>query len=110
MSATGQHGGHRLGAGRKKGTVNRVSREMREKVIRRGTPLDIMMDTVHAFLAAAQQQTGDKRLLLLQQAAAIAKDAAPYIHPKLSAVEQTGPDGGPVQHAVSLRVVFVAAP
>jgi len=29
-------------------------------------------------------------------AAAIAKDAAPYIHPKLSSIEHSGPDGGPI--------------
>ena len=31
------------------------------------------------------------------EAAAIAKDAAPYMHPKLSAVAHSGPKGGPIQ-------------
>ena len=35
-----------------------------------------------------------------------AKDAAPYIHPKLAAIEHTGEGGGPIDH--SLTVQFVA--
>ena len=30
-------------------------------------------------------------------AASIAKDAAPYMHPKLASVQHAGPNGGPIQ-------------
>jgi len=30
-----------------------------------------------------------------------AKEAGPYVHPKLAAVEHTGKDGGPVQVTIS---------
>lgn len=33
----------------------------------------------------------------LDQAASIAKDAAPYMHAKLASVQHTGRDGGPIQ-------------
>ena len=37
-------------------------------------------------------------------AARFAKDAAPYVHPRLAAVEHTGKDGGPIEtHEVSDR-------
>lgn len=42
----------------------------------------------------------------LEKAASFAKDAAPYIHPKLAAIEHTGKDGGAIDH--SLTVQFVA--
>ena len=33
----------------------------------------------------------------MEKAASIAKDAAPYMHPRLAAVEVTGKNGGPIQ-------------
>ena len=33
-----------------------------------------------------------------------AKAAAPYIHPRLAAVEHKGPKGGPIQHDHTLKV------
>jgi hypothetical protein len=33
----------------------------------------------------------------LSAARAAAKDAAPYIHPRLAAIEHTGKDGGPIR-------------
>jgi hypothetical protein len=40
------------------------------------------------------------------QACAIAKDLAPYIHPKLSAVEHAGPDGGPIQTEQTVTAIY----
>jgi len=39
----------------------------------------------------------------LVAAAALAKDAAPYVHPRLAAIEQSGPDGGPAVTEVVYR-------
>ena len=36
-------------------------------------------------------------------AAAIAKDAAPYIHPRLAAIQHTGQDGGAITIDVTVR-------
>ena len=42
----------------------------------------------------------ENRIKLLNMAANIAKHAAPYMHPRLSAIEHTGKDGAPLQSGV----------
>lgn len=72
--------------GRKKGVRNKANATREAAVKASGlTPLDFMLDIMrdedtepHARLAAA-------------------KAAAPYIHPKLTAVELSGPDGKPIE-------------
>lgn len=49
-------------------------------------------DQFKALLATVKKTVG-----LRQAAQDAARDAAPYIHPRLAAVEHTGKDGGPVQ-------------
>jgi hypothetical protein len=83
-------GGRRPGAGRKTGSVTQKTREIAEKAHASGvTPLEVMLEAMHAA-----RDAGD-----LKTAASFARDAAPYIHAKLSSVqtELTGPDGGPVE-------------
>ena len=86
-------GGARPGAGRRPGTPNRATAE-REALVREGgeTPLDHML---------AVMRNADKDPARRLEAA---KAAAPYVHPKLSAVEVSGKDGGPVkqEHKVTL--------
>lgn len=79
-------GGKRPGAGRKPGSPNKAT-AAREKAIRKSglTPLDYMLK-----LMRNSALDRDTRL-------DAAKAAAPYVHPKLNAVEFTGPNGGPVQ-------------
>lgn len=84
-----QCGGKRPGAGRKRGTANRKTREIAERAYKEGlTPLEVMLKTMR-FLYASEDYIG---------AAAIAKDAAPYVHPRLSAITQeiSGKDGAPM--------------
>lgn len=81
-------GGKRDGAGRRKGTLNRRTREIAEQAATSGlTPLEVM-------LRAMSEHVKEKRW---DQAAVFAKDAAPYMHPRLAAVEHTGRDGGPIE-------------
>jgi hypothetical protein len=56
------------------------------------TPLEIMLGAARAVWAEA---TKGERIDLDKAAAAsaIAKDAAPYVHPKLASIEHTGKDG-----------------
>lgn len=61
------------------------------------TPLEVMLEAMNSF-----RESGD-----MEKAAGFAKDAAPYIHPKLAAIEHTGKDGGAIDH--SLTVNFVGA-
>lgn len=71
-------GGRRPGAGRKPGAVTKKTREIAEKVAESGlTPLEVMIDAM-LFLRDAGER---------EKAASIAKDAAPYVHARLSSVD-----------------------
>lgn len=118
-------GGKREGSGRKKGAVTKRTREIADRATAEGkTPLEIMLENMRHFQQVALdaeavieglnedqiEVLGDtheqrfKALLakvkqaagLRQMAVECARDAAAYIHPRLTAVSHTGPDGGPV--------------
>ena len=82
-------GGPQPGGGRPKGSLNKRTKEIQEKALAGGsTPLEVMLQAMHAH-----QLKGD-----LDKAAERAKDAAPYMHPRLASVEHAGPGGGAIQH------------
>lgn len=84
------------------------------------TPLELMLKIMHALYAQAERCTVDAhqntdlfgyadsadsnetRIKLLNMAAAVGRHVAPYIHPRLSAIEHTGKDGAPLQSGVLL--------
>ena len=82
------------------------------------SPLEVMLKVMHELLAAAEQlasadQTGDlfgdgmsgmneSRIKLLNMAASVGRNVAPYVHPRLSAIEHTGKNGTPLQSGVLL--------
>ena len=71
-------GGKRPGAGRKQGAATRKTRAIADRMTEAGvTPLEVM-------LRAMREHYGQERW---DEAAAIAKDCAPYLHPRLSSVE-----------------------
>jgi hypothetical protein len=71
-------GGRRPGAGRKLGSKNKRSSRIAIAAARQGiTPLEVMLEAMRKHHA-----DGD-----LDAASAIAKDAAPYIHPRLNSVQ-----------------------
>lgn len=75
--------------GRKKGTPNKVTVAQSLAIGNAGlTPLEFMLATLR----------DPKRDYVMRLAAA--KDAAPYVHPKLANIELTGPNGGAVQVVV----------
>jgi hypothetical protein len=75
------HGGKRKGAGRKKGSLTSKSREIIERVAQTGlTPLQVMLEAMVHYHNAGNRD----------RAAAIAKDAAPDVHPRLSAMQVSG--------------------
>jgi len=79
-------GGKRDGAGRKAGSLTTRTRELVEKARDAGlTPLDYMLSVMRD-----ESFDMEKRL-------EAAKAAAPYMHPRLAAIEHTGADGGPIQ-------------
>jgi len=97
-------GGARPGSGRKKGAATKKTREIADKAAEEGiTPLEVMLRAMREFVEKAEAMTPDDvemidkkvvtRLSLLSAAAEVAKDAAPYMHPRLAAIEHTGKDG-----------------
>ncbi len=71
--------------GRVKGTPNVRRSRLQAQVKATGiTPLDFM-------LAEMRNQDNSKPFR-----AQMARDAAPYLHPKLASTEMTGKDGGPM--------------
>lgn len=105
-------GGKRPGAGRKKNALTKRTRETAEKLAKSGKPLplDVMLDNMaFAHEAAAVIQSN-----LIENGAAVpeafnefaqlirfrhlaqdaAKDAAPYMHPRLAPVDDKGKVAG----------------
>ena len=75
-------GGARPGAGRKKGSPNRKSRELQAKVEAEGvTPL--------AYLLSVMRSEANEQAVRIDAA----KAAAPFVHAKLSSVELGGEIG-----------------
>ena len=128
-------GGKREGAGRKTGTLTKRTRAVAERAMATGkTPLDVMLDNMHHFqqvaldaeaivegLTVAETTGRDispdeqfKELLaqvkkaagFRQMAHECARDAAAYVHPRLTAVAG---DAGrpPIRHR--MEIVFVSA-
>ncbi len=99
-------GGKRTNAGRKPGTVSAAParrKAVAEKALEAGlSPLDVMMTTMRALWAQAVDETGKVvNIGKAMQANIVAKDAAPFIHAKLSSVNAT------VDAAGSVTVTYV---
>lgn len=79
------HGGARPGSGRKPGSKLAVrTRAAAERLSAQGvTPLEVMLEAMQAHHAAGR----------IDEAAEIASKAAPYVHPRLAAVQHVGRGG-----------------
>ena len=76
-------GGKRLGAGRPLGSKNQRTQEIARATAEAGiTPIEVMLGIMRELWA---QGTPEAK----REAAEIAKDAAPYIHPRLASIDQT---------------------
>jgi hypothetical protein len=105
--SNGSRGGSRKGAGRKAGSATKRTREIADRAVAKGvTPLEVMLEN----MAFAHREAGSilgklleagvdrpegfnelKELLRFRgMAQEAAKDAAPYIHPRLAAIEHSG--------------------
>lgn len=97
-------GGYRAGAGRKPGAPNKKTAEFVKAVEDAGiTPLEYMLNVMR------QEPSPDLEPKDRLQAEAMrfeaAKAAAPYIHPRLAAIEHTGGGGGPIDHSIIVQFV-----
>lgn len=85
--------------GRKKGVRNKATAKKAEQIAESGlTPLDFMLSIMRGEAAPEDADPAQKIAFHTLRFEA-AKAAAPYVHPKLAAIEHTGPDGGPIQTA-----------
>src|SRR5262245_42490042 len=109
--------------GRKRGTPNKKTAERLEQIRATGKdPLDVMLanmrwaDERAAELLAelhALDRSEDARALDLfrdvlrfrELAQSCARDAAPYVHPKLAQIAKAGFDGGPIVRRITVQVV-----
>lgn len=80
-------GGKREGAGRKAGSASTKTREIANRAASEGiTPLEFMLQVMRGEKVVEGED--EAQITAMQFEAA--KAAAPYIHPKLSAVEMNG--------------------
>ncbi len=87
-------GGRRVGAGRKKGIPNRASAAREAAIAASGlTPLEYMLETMR-----------DKKKPL-ELRLDMAKAAAPYVHPRLSSVEQAVLMDSPERPSITVTFV-----
>ena len=76
-------GGARLGAGRPPGSKNQRSAGVARQAADAGiTPIEVM-------LSAMRELWEEGTSVSKREAARIAKDAAPYVHPRLASIDQT---------------------
>lgn len=81
--------------GRRKGTPNKATTDKAREIAASGlTPLD--------YMVKLYRDPGQKLEIRLDAA----KAAAPYVHPRLAAVEHTGKDGGPIEVKRIQRVII----
>lgn len=85
--------------------------EARRAAIATGvSPLDFLLKVMRA--PAPTKLEGESIMmysvryrLWAEQCLDAAKAAAPYVHPRLAVVENTGTDGGPIQHHLTVEFV-----
>jgi hypothetical protein len=112
-------GGKRPRAGRKKGSLNKITAAIRAKAMESGTmPLEALLHIMYELLEAADLMTDEQyihvnakvigRLELLERAADIAAKAAPYMHPKLQSIEHGGMGDRPMDTHMTVEFVTAA--
>lgn len=83
-------GGKRANAGRPKGSTTKRKREVARRAAADGlSPIEVMLKAMREHAALKEWA----------EAAKYAQMAAPYIHPRLQAIQHTGKEGGPIEVA-----------
>ncbi len=100
------HGGARAGAGKPKGSQSRRSEQSQALAAELGVdPVEMLLGLTKW---AWEQFEADRSKDNADMVKDYAKEAAPYVRPKLASVEASGPDGGPMQSEHTIR--FIEAP
>ena len=100
----GKVGGARLGSGRKLGSATKKTREIADRAMESGiSPLEYMLQVMRTDIPLDFEPREAVAAVTLRFEAA--KAAAPYMHPRLQAIEHTGADGGSIDHSMTVRFV-----
>lgn len=87
--------------GRKKGVPNRASTQRAVAIAESGlTPLEFMLRIMRDDMTP-EDASPEVIKAFAELRFEAAKAAAPYVHPRLAAVEHTGKDGGPIETTVT---------
>ncbi|WP_454813782.1 hypothetical protein [Labrys neptuniae] len=99
-----KHGGSRAGSGRPRGRLNTLTEAEKRKALARGlSALEIMTDLMNhnyrRWKKESDKPEPDEEALMSKHKATLesATALAPYVHPKLAAVQHTGKNGGAIQ-------------
>ncbi len=104
-------GGKRVGAGRKKSALTIRTRAMAEQIIASGiAPLEHLITLMREAKPLRGRNESDANYALRvqswkDQGFEAAKAAAPYIHPRLAALEHSGSGGDPIEHSITVEFV-----
>lgn len=96
-------GGARPNAGRKAGSATKKTREIADKAMTEGiSPLEYMLQVMRDDSHSEDERVQMARTAMRFEAA---KAAAPYIHPRLQAIEHTGPGGDAIEVVQRIELV-----
>lgn len=109
-------GGKRPGAGRKRGVPNRVTSDLRERLLASGqSPLEFLTAVYRS--PEPVRADGESGIVFavrykqwMQDRLEAGKAVLPFYHPRLATVEVTGKDGDPeIRHRVEIEFVTPGA-
>lgn len=84
-------GGNRKGAGRPKGGMNIKSAQIAIEAASKGiTPIEVMLHVMRELFDRAQKSQSTEDFVL---AGTAAKEAAPYVHPRMASIDIGNKDG-----------------
>jgi len=88
--------------GRQKGVPNKITKDVRETILKRGKPLELLADICRGRKVRIGPQGGpgepEYRYPTFNERMRAAETLLPYIAPKMANLQVTGEDGGPIEH------------
>ena len=92
--------------GRQRGVRNKKTAEVIEQAAAGGVmPIDVMLENMRYAHDMMQRTAVGEALKYRMMAEECAKDAAPYLHSRLTATEVSGSDQGPIVHEIIVKYV-----
>ena len=100
-------GGKRAGAGRKRGSQTKRTRMLAMTAAKKGlSPIEVLLGAMRLLWTQSERATDEElKLKRAMEAASIAKDAAPYIHPRIMSVDQKTRESKPEATRLSDREI-----